>query len=544
MVRSAAVRWWVVWVVGLLSGPVGATQFTVTNTGDSGPGSLRQAILDANAQQSTGGSLCAGHTIVFAIPGAGPHTIRPTTALPGFAISINLDGFSQPGAVPNSLARGNNAVMKIELDGSLAGAADGLTVLPGIGIPGVPSLCGGNGSAIRGMVVNRFQGVGIRIGVPSCPPNAICSAGGITLTGNFIGTDVTGNVALGNGTGGVFPAILLDSYTQLTVIGDQNLSDGGPSTPLPGNRNVIAASSGDGVRIVSPIIGSAARRNVIRGNYIGLAASGDAILPNAGHGVSTGIRVEETVVAENLISGNLGDGIRIEDHVGPAILLGNGIGVGIDTTPLGNGGHGVHVLGASRPVSVSRAALLGAPAGLAIAHNGGAGVFVEGSSVVDFTSVPVANNAGLGIDLAPVGVDPIDPLDADTGPNESLNAPIVDAAFPGPANTARIVGRYVGQPGVRHEIYFHASPSCDPSGSGEGATPVFNGLIPVFVAVTPDGGGTATFEATGTAQPGQWITAVARRFTGLPGTSALEASEFSACTFLPTDAIFANGFEP
>jgi hypothetical protein len=544
MVRNAAGWWWGFLAAAMLAGPAQATVFTVTNTADSGPGSLRQAILDANAQQTTGGSICAGHTIVFAIPGAGPHTIRPITPLPGFAISINLNGFTQPGAVPNSLLLGNNAVMKIELDGSLAGAADGLTVLPGIGIPGVPSLCGGNLSTIRGMVINRFQGVGVRIGVPSCPANAICSAGGITLTGNFIGTDVTGNIALGNGTGGVFPAILLDSYTRFTVIGDQNPSDGGPTTPQAGNRNIIAASTGDGVRIVSPLANSVAERNVIRGNYIGLAASGEAVLPNGGHGVSTGIGVVDTLIQENLISGNLGDGIRLLEHLGQASLIGNGVGIGIGTAPFGNGGHGVHVLGASRPVSLARGALLGLQGGPAIAHNGGAGVFIADTAVVDFASVPVAENGGLGIDIAPVGVAPIDPLDGDTGPNEALNAPIVDAAFPGPANIARIVGRYLGQPGVRHEIYFYASPDCDPSGSGEGAKPVFNGLIPVFVAVTPDAAGIANFEANGVAQPGQWITAIARRFSGLPGQTALEVSEFSECTFLPTDAIFADGFEP
>jgi hypothetical protein len=71
----------------------GAT-FTVTNTDDSGPGSLRQAILDANAS--------AGFdTIAFDIPGGGVHTITPLSALPVISESVLIEGYSQPGASEN-----------------------------------------------------------------------------------------------------------------------------------------------------------------------------------------------------------------------------------------------------------------------------------------------------------------------------------------------------------------------------------------------------------------------------------------------------------
>ena len=98
----------------------GATTFTVTNSSDSGMGSLRQAILDANAQQVTGGQGCAPHSIVFAIPGSGLHTIRPLSQLPKFNIPITVDGYSQPGSSFNTLNEGSNAVLTIELDGSLS----------------------------------------------------------------------------------------------------------------------------------------------------------------------------------------------------------------------------------------------------------------------------------------------------------------------------------------------------------------------------------------------------------------------------------------
>ena len=57
-----------VFLLVLKPGVVHAASYTVTNTSDSGAGSLKQAILDANANSST-------DTIDFNIPGTGPHTI-------------------------------------------------------------------------------------------------------------------------------------------------------------------------------------------------------------------------------------------------------------------------------------------------------------------------------------------------------------------------------------------------------------------------------------------------------------------------------------
>ena len=65
--------------------------FTVTNTNYSGPGSLRQAILDANASPSS-------DAIAFSIPGLGPHTIQPLSALPTITDPVTIDGYTQPGS--------------------------------------------------------------------------------------------------------------------------------------------------------------------------------------------------------------------------------------------------------------------------------------------------------------------------------------------------------------------------------------------------------------------------------------------------------------
>lgn len=77
-----------------------ATTYTVINTNDSGAGSLRQSIEDANANSGP-------DTIEFGISGAGPHTIAPLTGLPTITDPVVIDGYTQSGASPNTLS--NNA---------------------------------------------------------------------------------------------------------------------------------------------------------------------------------------------------------------------------------------------------------------------------------------------------------------------------------------------------------------------------------------------------------------------------------------------------
>ena len=78
-----------------------ATTFTVTKTADTADGtcdadcSLREAITAANANAGT-------DTIAFAIPGGGPHTISPTSALPTITDPVIIGGFTQPGSSPNT----------------------------------------------------------------------------------------------------------------------------------------------------------------------------------------------------------------------------------------------------------------------------------------------------------------------------------------------------------------------------------------------------------------------------------------------------------
>ena len=180
-------------IAGMMTGvlmalPALADTFTVNSIADPGDGvfdategTLREAIVAANANPGL-------DTIAFDIPGSGPHTIRPISPLPATTDPVIIDGYTQPGASPNTnpVGQGLNTVLMIELDGTDSGVfTSGLTIK------------GGN-SIVRGLVINRFlQGAGEAHGI------AIRENGGNRVEGNFVGTDVTGTVRLGNGASGV-----------------------------------------------------------------------------------------------------------------------------------------------------------------------------------------------------------------------------------------------------------------------------------------------------------------------------------------------------
>ncbi|HEX6182690.1 MAG TPA: FG-GAP-like repeat-containing protein [Pyrinomonadaceae bacterium] len=238
--------------------PAAANTLVVNNVNDSGAGSLRQAILDSNATAGT-------QTITFNIPGAGVRTISPTSALPVFTDRVVVDGLTQPGFAGLPL---------VEVNGAGAGAVvAGLNVIAG-------------SSIVRGLVINNFNGHGIRLG----------TAGGNAVSGNFIGTNAAGDTAQPNSGHGVF----IDN-TPNSIIGGLAAGDG----------NVISGNGGTGVRID----GSGATANTVAQNFIGKDATGTAPL------------------------GNTGDGVRVENASGNAI---GGIGVGGNSIGF-NGGDGVSI---------------------------------------------------------------------------------------------------------------------------------------------------------------------------------------------------------
>src|SRR5438093_4955290 len=146
---------------------VRAAGFTVTNTNDSGSGSLRQAILDANSNGAT------PHTIVFNIPTADPgfdgsvFTIKPLSPLPELRGGITVDGATQ------TLFSGdtNSLGPEVVLNGSMLGSGSGLVI-------------SGDGGGVKGLVVNGFPDGGLslsRLPFDSTPS-------GNQILNNYLGT--------------------------------------------------------------------------------------------------------------------------------------------------------------------------------------------------------------------------------------------------------------------------------------------------------------------------------------------------------------------
>lgn len=386
--------------------------FTVTNTSDSGPGSLRQTILYANSNPGL-------DTITFNIPGTGTRTIAPLTELPIITDPVVIDGYTQPGASPNTLTVGDNAVLRIELNGQFVTASGS----PDGGPTGLRLHA--NDSVIQGLMINRFSTRGIRIS--RVDENAGARN---TIAGNFIGTDVTGQLARGNGqgisidggldntVGGTTPAArniisgnnewgvflygngvgprgnrLQGNYIGTDVTGGVALGNGRDGIKLlaiqaetiggllPGAGNVISGNAGDGIAID----GGETDANLIQGNFIGTDATGTRSLGNSGNGVGFHVNPQGNTIggtsaaARNVISGNTGHGVAFDRALRPVgnTVQGNYIGTDVSgTMDLGNGADGIHI-GSSRNVMVG-----GTDPGASnlISGNGGSGIHILRSS--------------------------------------------------------------------------------------------------------------------------------------------------------------------
>ncbi|MGA9772781.1 MAG: HYR domain-containing protein [Blastocatellia bacterium] len=246
------------------SGDVSASGFSaqavfgVTNTNDAGAGSLRQAITDAN---NTPGL----DTITFTI-GAGPQTITPLSALPATTDAVVIDGTTQPGFSGTPI---------IEINGSSAGNTNGFNIFAG-------------NTTMRGLIINSFVADGV----------SIFNNGNSIVEGNFIGTDLTGSVALGNQNG-------------VVVFDRMNNTIGGTTAAA---FNLISGNNFVGVFL----FGTSTTGNQVQGNFIGTNLSGTSALKNDSSGIliehaSNNVVGGTIAGARNLIAGNRQSGVAIQD---------------------------------------------------------------------------------------------------------------------------------------------------------------------------------------------------------------------------------------
>jgi len=580
-------------VAAQTNGPVAT--FTVNSTNDPGNGNcnaaectLREAIIAANAN---GGSQ---DTIQFNIPGAGPHVITLAAALQPILQPLIIDGLTQPGASCTGLP----ADPRIVLNGSgLPGGTPGLVITAG-------------NTHIRGLVIQRFSSHGV----------ILQGGSGIVLECNYIGTNAAGVNDLGNGGIGVYvnntPGARLernliagnDSYGVYLGGGNANgnvlrgnfigvnesgaaaipngstgvLVESAANTTIGGtqaaHRNVISGNAGYGVAVNGASAGT-----VVRGNYVGVAANGSSALGNNGAGVSVaganGIQIGGSDGgAGNVISGNTGSGLILQNNAQNTLVARNIIGLnaaatakvgnssygiylpngnnstiggnGIGNTIAGNGQDGIFISGSSTANGIFGNAIganqagsgglgnsmfgvhislapgnkigdIGNGLGNLIAGNGADGIYVTGESALGnaIRANSIRDNGDLGIDLGNNGVTLNDPGDPDVGPNGLQNFPEITAVGSGGSQT-QFAGSLSSLPNRTFRLDFYSSPACDPSGYGEGR---------VYVGwrdVTTNGAGNASFSfilPIGIS-PG-WVVAATASDLAAGG----QTSEFSQC---------------
>ncbi|HEU4665174.1 MAG TPA: hypothetical protein VFS55_14190 [Dokdonella sp.] len=243
-----------------------AATLTVKNTDDAcaswlfGGRCLRSAVAYANLFDDV-------DRIEFDIPGDPAHFKRILLQSPlSVTQPLEIDGYTQPGAAPNTATDGMNAEVRVIVDAlATHGAAFEIAAT----------------SDLRGLAIINTDGPGVYI--RAWAPET-------RVRGNYIGTEVTGTAA-GNRGGG----IIADG--DFCVIGGSE----------PADRNLISANRPFGVRSTGP-------RNVVIGNLIGTDRWGS---PVAGNDVGVVVTAGTTRIGDfgaalpNVIAGNRCDGVRV-----------------------------------------------------------------------------------------------------------------------------------------------------------------------------------------------------------------------------------------
>ncbi|MBA3596534.1 MAG: DUF4347 domain-containing protein [Methylibium sp.] len=523
--------------------------YTVTNINDSGAGSLRQAIIDANANAGT-------DNISFSISAAlvgGAHTINLASALPTITGTVILNAATEPDFAGAPI---------VELNGASAG----------VGADGLRLGAGSAGSTIRGLVINRFGGDGIEI---------TASSGGNTIVGNYIGSNVAGTADLGNGEAGIYvlsgsnliggttaadrnvvsgnglSGIMLEgagatanivrgNYVGTSANGASGLGNDGAGVEIyfGASNNTIGGTAAGAGNVISgnrdgvALLDTGTSGNVVLGNLIGLNAAGNAAIGNGFDGVWIAFGASNNTVggtaagAGNYISGNV-DGINVEG-VGTSgnRVYGNYIGTdSTGTVALGNTSDGIAIGDSASGNSIGGTS---AGQGNLIAFNASKGILLRPTAGVGNALLgnSIHSNGQLGIDLDNNGVTLNDAGDADTGPNNLQNYPVLTSATSDATGTT-ISGSINSDAGTTYRIEFFANrPSVADANNGEGER--YLG----FATVVTDGAGNAAINAT---LAGLWINSgdkvTATATVDLGGGTYGSSSEFAANVTATTSGI-------
>ena len=391
----------------------------------SGVCTLRAAIAETNAQTGP-------NTIQFNIPGSGVHTIQLTSRLPTLHDESGptvIDGYSQPGATPNTDPAAGNAQLRIEVRGNGSEQFDCLVITSA-------------GNRVQGLAIYNCKRA-LWVYGAGAHDNA--------LVGDFIGTDAAGGFrftvtsakqahglhieqgAYGNRIGGVLPAErnviggnarhgigfwhvgtnqnqVLNNMIGLAPNGLSSLSNRvhgidlnyGASLNIvggveQGERNVISGNNGAGVEISHT---GDTTQNEIMGNYIGTNLSGNqapGFAANGGYGVSLKDRVVNNLVANNVVGNNRSGGVFVDNFgnccTSDNVIEYNRIGIGVDGAAIGNTLFGISVQAPRTRIGP----------GNVVAYNPvGIQIYGSNSQGNTITQNSIFGNSDLGIDREPL----------------------------------------------------------------------------------------------------------------------------------------------
>ncbi len=552
--------------------------FTVTSTGDAAdvspdgicrtPGgecTLRAAIQEADR-------LTTHATIAFALPSAGPSTIAVTSLLPVLSnpAGTTIDGYTQPGARPNTDPVVDDAVIQVNIKGTGARGIEGLRI-------------GSSGNVLRGLAIYAFRHSVLLDGKYS-PTGEV---GANRIVGSFLCTDSSGTYRAPGVYGGA-AGIILTHHAHDNVVGaptpaDRNVISGCAHRGLTasftgtsrntvqnnivglspdgrrnlGNRahgldvnysandnliggegafehNVISGNSNEGVEVSH---GNNNRRNRVIGNYIGTDLTGRAAPAYAANGQNPdniagyGVRLEGEhdctpcapnagfiEVAHNIIVNNVKGGVVVDKGQQWDWVHDNWIGVLPDGTPAGNGAFGIRIEHGAVNNTFGP--------GNVIAHNGGPGIAVQANGVQPpepehiptpynrFTRNSVHDNdAALGIDLAPYGKVNAGGV-GDPQVNHGIQVPVVQSASPssisGTACAGCVVEVFRAQPSTRGTVRDVGQPSA------------------YLGSTRADGSGRWSFSPSSSLAPGTPVTATATALSGVAAPAGVPSGATSS----------------
>jgi hypothetical protein len=463
-----------------------SSELIVSNTNDTGAGSLRTAITTSNTNPAL-------KTIRFNLSGGCPQTITPATPLPAITRPVLIDGYTQTGSSPNQDARIFDGTVCVVLNGA-GTMATGLHVQ-------TQSI--DDQMTVKGLAFYGFASEAIRISGP----------GKGIVSGNLFGT---GSNIISNFADSVIRVVDAPG----SVIGGTDDAD----------RNVIGLGQMAGVRLES---GTA--RRTVRNNLVGLGRNGTSTLPNA-----VGIIVEggtDDLITGNRIADNTSHGV----HILPTPVS-NRIRITINTfgtrtsgsaTLGGNGGNSVRVSAGSEHLLSSNLFANGGTDAVAV---------LAAARRTLLSSNNYQRNAGLPIDLSPDGVNLIDLDVGQTGANDQQNSAEILSAR-GSDTQGEIRLRLSSANGT-YRIEFHfSSTGLNGAGFPSGGQPFAISQPLVLTCATSNANcvftTTIAIDNSAVGQPlvGSFITAVVRDEEG-------NTSEFSAVEqYVRGDNLFKNGFE-